>query len=188
MALPPAHLLVGLGCAEMVCTALPLPRRKAWVVAGAAAILPDADFVLVYVRSASIYHGTFTHSIVAAALVGLLVWMVAGGGWAAVASAGYGSHLLVDLLDSHGPTNVLLGWPFTLRHSHAITRIFPSVPYLKGHGVRYAALSLFEPPSLPLLLLQTLVGATIFLALFLAAAAIRRGLGYAIKQGVPASS
>src|SRR5829696_249743 len=114
MAFPPAHILVGLGAAEVVRAALPLPKWPARIVAASLAVLPDADIVigLVGERAGSAYHGTFTHSIIATLVVALVAWVVAGKRWGVLAGVGYGSHLLVDLLDKRGKTNVLLGWPF----------------------------------------------------------------------------
>ena len=66
MAFPPAHALVGAGVAELTCSAIPLPRWKAWVVAAVLAVLPDLDFgVGTLMGRVSDYHGTFTHSAVA---------------------------------------------------------------------------------------------------------------------------
>jgi membrane-bound metal-dependent hydrolase YbcI (DUF457 family) len=184
MAFPPAHVLVGLGCAEMVGTVVPLPRRRAWLLVGVLSVLPDVDFAFgLATGPAGAYHGTFTHSILATLVVALAVWLAAGRAWGVTAAVGYGSHLLVDLLDQKmGPTNVLLGWPFTHQHAYAITRIFPTIPYWQGDGVVRAARSLLEPAVFGMLVLQTLVGVGIFLALFLTARLLRRS-GAAASQG-----
>ena len=120
----------------------------------------------------STYHGTFTHSALAVMVVSLL-GAVAGRQWAVLAGAGYASHLLVDLLDDRGRTNVLLGWPLTLNQPDAIARVFPTVSFEHGQGAVHAALSLFEPHVFAQLLQQTLVGALFFLVLIGWAAAIR---------------
>lgn len=174
MAFPPAHFLIGCGAAEVVRAFAPVSRWRAWVLAGALAVAPDLDFIVgLAAGSAGAYHGTFTHSIVAVAAVAGVAWVVAGGAWAAVAGAGYASHLLVDMLDDRGRTNVLLGWPFTLEQPHAIARIFPVVHFDQGKGVWGAAISLLHPPASTDLLVQTIVGLVGFAALLLTAWLIR---------------
>ena len=173
MAFPPAHFLVGAGVAELVRVGAPLPRWKAWVVAGLLAVSPDLDFgVGMLMGDVASYHGTFTHSAVAVLVVSLL-GALAGKEWAILAGAGYGSHLMVDLLDDRGRTNVLLGWPLTLNQPDAIARVFPTIPFEKGQGVVHAALSLLDPPVLMQLLHQTAVGGLFFLTLVGWAALIR---------------
>ena len=175
MAFPPAHMLVGAGVAEVVGTAVPLPRWRSWLVASILAVLPDADIILGLVLGrGSEYHGTFTHSIVAVLVVAGLAGAVAGARWAALAGAGYGSHLVVDLLDDRGRTNVLLGWPFTDERPFAIARIFPTVPFEQGEGAAAAALSLLRADVFGRLVLQTVVGAGFLLALLSLAWLIRR--------------
>ena len=165
MAFPPAHALVGAGVAELTCSAIPLPRWKAWVVAAILAVLPDLDFgVGTLMGRVSDYHGTFTHSAVAVVVVSLFA-ALAGRGWGVLAGAAYGSHLMVDLLDDRGRTNVLLAWPFSYKQPDAIARVFPTVPYEKGHGILAAAGSLLEPSILGPLVHQTLVGLLFFLVL-----------------------
>lgn len=175
MAFPPAHLLVGAGAAEVVRSVAPLPRGRAWGVAAALALVPDLDFVLgILAGRASQYHGTFTHSVVATLAVGLAARLLAGRRWGALAAVGYGSHLLVDLLDDRGRTNVLLGWPFTDAQPFAIAKLFPIVPFEQGEGIRVAFLSLFRPEVFARLAAQTLLGAAVFAALLLLAALLRR--------------
>jgi hypothetical protein len=173
VAFPPAHFLVGAGIAELVRVVAPLPRRKAWLVAGALAISPDLDFgVGMLMGQVHSYHGTFTHSALAVFVVSLL-GAFAGREWAMLAGAAYGSHLLVDLLDDRGRTNVLLGWPLTLNQPDAIAHVFPTVPFEKGQGAVHAAFSLFDWPVLSQLLQQTAVGGLFFLVLLAWAALIR---------------
>lgn len=181
MAFPPAHLLVGAGAAEVTCALLPLPRWRAWALAATLAVLPDADFGLGLVAGrAGAYHGTFTHSLLAVTVVGMFAAVAAGWRWGVLGAVGYGSHLLVDLLDDRGRTNVLLGWPFTLEQPLAIARVFPTVPFEQGEGVGVAFRSLFEPPVMRALLQQTAVGVACFAALLalatLARTATRRPL------------
>lgn len=173
MAFPPAHFLVGAGVAELLRVAIPLPRNKAWLLAGALAVSPDLDFAFgMLMGQVHSYHGTFTHSALAVIVVSLL-GSIAGREWGILSGAGYASHLLVDLLDDRGRTNVLLGWPLTLNQPDAIARVFPTVPFARGGGALQAASSLFDPPVMAQLLHQTAVGALFFLVLIGWAALIR---------------
>lgn len=174
MAFPPAHFLVGAGVAEVVRVATPLPRWKAWILAGTLAVSPDLDFAAgMLAGDIGGYHGTFTHSALAVMVVSLIgaVW---GRGWAVLAAASYGSHLVVDLLDDRGRTNVLLGWPLTLNQPDAIARVFPTVPFDKGAGAVHAAFSLFEPEVFARLAHQTAVGLLFWAVLLGWAWAMRR--------------
>jgi membrane-bound metal-dependent hydrolase YbcI (DUF457 family) len=172
-------MLVGAGAAEVVRNVAPLPRGRAWLTAAALAVAPDLDFILViFLGRGGTYHGTFTHSLTAVAVVALLAWLLAGGRWALLAATGYGSHLLVDLLDDRGRTNVLLGWPFTHQQPFAIARIFPQVPFNPGYGMRDALLSLFSAEVLWPLAVQTAIGAALFLGLL----ALARGVRWARER------
>jgi hypothetical protein len=184
VAFPPAHFLVGAGVAELLRVGTPLPRWRSWLLAGSLAVSPDLDFgVGMLLGEVHSYHGTFTHSALAVIVVSLL-GAIAGREWAVLAGAGYGSHLLVDLLDDRGRTNVLLGWPLTLNQPDAIARVFPTVPFEKGEGALHAALSLFQPEVLGPLLHQTAVGGIFFVALLGWAAAIR-AIASRGKKGSP---
>ncbi len=178
MAFPPAHLLVGAGVAEVVRSAAPpLPRWRAWAVAASLAVVPDLDFGLgLALGRGAEYHGTFTHSVVATLVIGLVAGVLAGWRWGVLSAAGYGSHLLVDLLDDRGRTNVLLGWPFTHERPFAIARVFPPVPFGRAGGLRESILALPRPEAMLALGAQTLIGILFFLALLALAAAIR-GVG-----------
>ena len=175
MAFPPAHMLVGLGFAELSSAVLPLPGWKPRLVAASLAVLPDLDIIvgLLTTRAGSVYHGTFTHSIFVTVVVGLVAWLVGGRAWGMLAGLAYGSHLLVDLLDDRGRTNVLLGWPFSLEYPYAIARIFPTVPFEHGRGVLIAARSLLEPRVFEQLAIQTLLGGGMLLVLLLLSRLIR---------------
>ena len=173
MAFPPAHLLVGFGAAEMVRAAAPLPRWRAWAVAGMLAVLPDVDIMVDQALEFE-YHGTFTHSVTATLVIALLAGLMAGPRWALLAGAAYGSHLFVDLLDDRGQTNVLLGGPFSDEYATAFARVFPTVPFEKGNGVLHAVLSLLRPDIFQRLLLQTAVGAFFFFALV--------GIGWTLRE------
>lgn len=175
MAFPPAHLLVGAGVAEVVRSAAPsLPRRWAWTVAASLAVVPDLDFVLgMALGRGAEYHGTFTHSIAATLAVGLAAGVLAGWRWGVLSGAGYGSHLLVDLLDDRGRTNVLLGWPLTHERPFAIAPVFPPVPFGRAGGLRESVLALPRPEAMLALGEQTLIGCLFFLALLALAGAVR---------------
>lgn len=177
MAFPPAHMLVGAGVAEVVRAGQRHPPRRmlAWSVGAMLGALPDVDIVLgILLGRGGDYHGTFTHSLTLAVAAGAVAWMLAGWRWGVLAGATYLSHLLVDLLDDRGRTNVLLLWPFTDEQPYAIARIFPTVAFAQGEGPIGAALSLFRPDVLGQLLLQTAYGAGFFALLLLLAALVRR--------------
>jgi membrane-bound metal-dependent hydrolase YbcI (DUF457 family) len=176
MAFPPAHMLIGAGFAELACAGMddPPPRRFAWGVAAVLAAGPDGDIILgILLGRGGSLHGTFTHSLTAALVVALLAYTVAGARWAVIAGVGYASHLLVDLLDESGPTNLMLGWPFTGAKPYSIGKLFPKVP-VEGNGIVDTALNVLRPASLNRLGLQTLMAAAIFGVLALLARGIRR--------------
>lgn len=178
MAFPPAHMLFGAGVAEVVRGFAPLPRWRAWALAAALAVVPDLDIVLgIFSGRASMYHGTFTHSLTVTLAVGLLAGVLWGVRWGALAACGYGSHLLVDLLDDRGRTNVLLAWPFSEQRPFAIAKVFPTVPFEQGNGVWHAFLSLFQPEVFARLAQQTLLGALFFAGLFMLGQVARRSRG-----------
>lgn len=177
MAFPPAHLLIGIGAAELARAGMrePLPRWRAYAVSATLAVVPDFDIIPgILVGQGAAYHGTATHSIAAVLAVALIARWIAGWRWAAVAALGYASHLVVDLLDDRGRTNVLLGWPFTLERPLAIAHLFPTVPFEHGGGPAGAALSLLRPDVLQALAVQTLIGLAGCLVLLGAAFGVRR--------------
>lgn len=169
MAFPPAHMLIGAGLAELARSQMdrPPPRRYAWAVAAVLAASPDGDIVLgILLGRGGSLHGTFTHSLTAAVVVALLAWAIGGARWAAIAGIGYASHLLVDLLDESGPTNLMLGWPFTGAQPYSLGKLFPKVE-VKGEGLVDTALNVLRPEQLMNLAIQTLMAAAIFGALVL---------------------
>jgi membrane-bound metal-dependent hydrolase YbcI (DUF457 family) len=176
MSFPPAHMLVGAGLAELAWSAAPVvPRWRAWAVCAAAAVLPDVDMLIGYAAGRGFHlHGTFTHSLSAVVLCTLLVTGVAGLRWGLFTGMAYGSHLLVDLLDSRGPTNVTLGWPFSHARSMAIEPLFPTVPVEAGHGGLVLVESIFTGPALRVLMLQTGTAAAVFAGLCALGWTIRR--------------
>jgi membrane-bound metal-dependent hydrolase YbcI (DUF457 family) len=101
MPLPPAPLLIGAAVGEGVNAFTPLRRFHAWVVGAAFGLLPDVDYAYRIATGEYAPIGrSVTHSLMATALVALVVWMVAGRRWAAVAGAGYASHPLADLMQN----------------------------------------------------------------------------------------
>ena len=165
MSFPPAHLLLGAAAAETALMDVRLPRWRAWLVGAILGLLPDGDFVLGLVTgNTSAYHGTFTHSLTAVAVVATVAWVFAGPAWAAVSAAGYGSHLIVDLMDARGRTNVLLAWPVSDERPNAVAGVFPTVVFEQGEGFFAALRSLFRPEGIASLLEQTGIAAAFFAA------------------------
>lgn len=175
MAFPPAHMLIGAGLAELARAGMddPPPRRFAWAVGAVLAAAPDGDIILgILLGRGGSLHGTFTHSLTAAAVVALLGYAVGGGRWAAIAWVGYASHLLVDLLDESGPTNLMLGWPFSGAQPYSLGKLFPKVP-VKGDGMLDTAMNVLEPKALGNLVIQTLMAAAMFGGMVLLARWVR---------------
>ncbi len=177
-------MLVGAGTAAVVCALLP-PIRP-WLalpVAAVLATLPDADLFLgLATGQANAYHGTLTHSITATLVVALLAGVAVNWRWAVLAGAGYGSHLLVDLLDERGKTNVLLAWPWSSRQADGIAPVFPTVPFDQVHGIRQAIASLFRPDVFKYLLVQTAYGFAGFLLLLGLAWVLRQRVGSRVQR------
>jgi membrane-bound metal-dependent hydrolase YbcI (DUF457 family) len=119
-------------------------------------------------------HGTFTHSLSALVVCTLLTIGIFGARWGFVTLVGYGSHLLVDLLDSRGPTNVTLGWPFSHALTHAIDPVLPRVPEESANGAGSLLQSVLQGDALRIMLLQTLIAALFFMGLLGVAWLVRR--------------
>lgn len=176
MAFPPAHMLIGAGFAELARAGMdrPPPRRFVWAVGAVLAAAPDGDIILgILMGRGGSLHGTFTHSLTVAAAVALVAYALGGGRWATIAGIGYASHLLVDLLDDSGPTNLMLGWPFTGARPYSLGKLFPKVP-VEGDGMIDSALNVLRPHALANLVIQTLMAAAMFGAMIMLARAIRR--------------
>jgi membrane-bound metal-dependent hydrolase YbcI (DUF457 family) len=170
-------MLIGAGLGEVAWSASPrVPRRWAWGLAAFMAALPDVDMLIGWVTGRGpVVHGTFTHSLSAVLLCTLLTVGMAGPRWGVLTFLGYGSHLLVDLLDSQrGPTNVTLGWPFSHASSTAIEPLFKSVPVVTDQGLVPAVESVLHRSPMVLLFEQTAVAAVIFAALLAVGYAVRR--------------
>jgi membrane-bound metal-dependent hydrolase YbcI (DUF457 family) len=168
-------MLIGAGLAELARAGMrdPLPRWRAWAAGAGMAALPDVDIVLgIVLGEGGSYHGTFTHSLSAVVVWALIGYAVGGGRWAAVFGVGYASHLVADLLDESGPTNLMLGWPFSGQRPYSIGKLFPKVP-VEGEGMVHTALNVLRPESLMLLAAQTAMAAGFFAVFFLLARLIR---------------
>ena len=175
MSFPPGHFLIGAALADVATANTTLPRWRTRALAGFLAVSPDFDIVIgLLLGRGAAYHGTFSHSISAVVVLTLSAYALAGGRWALVSGVGYGSHLLVDMLDDTGPTNLMLGWPFTGAHPYAIGKFFPRVRFETGGGFRQAFRSLFEPHTFSQLVKQTAVAAAV--------AAILVGLAYMMRR------
>jgi membrane-bound metal-dependent hydrolase YbcI (DUF457 family) len=112
MPTPLGHAIGGLVAA----TAFRTPPRVAAVCA-LVAMTPDADLL---VGS----HRTYTHSIGAVAVVGIIAWLFVRRrgpdsplGMSLAVAAAYGTHLLLDWLgkDSSSPAGLTALWPFSSR-------------------------------------------------------------------------
>jgi membrane-bound metal-dependent hydrolase YbcI (DUF457 family) len=167
-------MLVGAAAAEGVRTLAPLPRYRAWLVGAGVALLPDLDFAFrVLTGEYAPIERSVTHSLAATALVALAVWLVAGRRWAALAGAGYASHLLADLLQHQQRTSVALFWPLHEQGMEPILPLFPYADVQRGDGVLAAARSLFEDDAFAALLQETAIAAGMFFGMLVLTNAIR---------------
>lgn len=176
MPFPPAHLLVGAGVAEVAraATGDRIPRGRAWLAGALLGALPDVDVAIgMAMGRGGAFHGTATHSVAAVVVWTLLAFAVGGGRWAALAGAAYGSHLVLDLLDERGRSNLHLGWPFTAARADAVGEIFPKV-VIGGNGLTGAPENLLRARPLENLLLQTILAALVLVVLLGIAWLIRR--------------
>lgn len=136
MPLPVAHSLAGYS----LYAAQRLPFfRKTWQTVlffVVLANLPDLDFVPgFFVGDPNFYHSTFTHTLGAAAIVGIL------GGWffsrrhgrfwayALIIGATYYSHVLLDHFNQDGrpPYGVMLFWPLSSEYYMSPVAFFSPV-------------------------------------------------------------
>jgi membrane-bound metal-dependent hydrolase YbcI (DUF457 family) len=118
MPTPVGHAIGGLAAAFLTSAATGRSRLTKQVLASALALamVPDLDIL-------AGSHRTYTHSIGAVALVGLLARLVlrtrhVGASPLALAlTAAYGSHLMLDLLgkDTSQPPGLMALWPFRSR-------------------------------------------------------------------------
>lgn len=178
MAFPPAHAVVGAAVADLARGTSDISPRRAALAGAALSILPDLDIILsIAMERGAEYHGTFTHSIVAVIVLGGFATVLFGRAWGAICAAGYGSHLLVDLLDDRGRTNVLLGWPFTHEKPYAIGRLFPKVGFNSAAGMQEALRTLTAADSIRAIVVQTLLALLVAAPFVAAGWALRRAAG-----------
>jgi membrane-bound metal-dependent hydrolase YbcI (DUF457 family) len=171
-------MLVGAAAAEGVSALTPVPRYRAWMVGAAFALLPDIDYAYrIATGEFAPIERSLTHSLLATAVVALAVWLVAGRRWAAVAGAGYASHLLADLLQHQRRTSVALFWPLQERGMEPILPLFPYIHVPRGVGVRGAALGLFDDQSFPPLIQETAIAAGIFFGMLVLTGWVRKRRG-----------
>jgi hypothetical protein len=156
-------MLMGMAAAEGVCAATSVPRYRAWALGAACALLPDIDYgIRLMTGEFAPIERSSLHSLLATAVVALAVWLVAGRRWAAVAAAGYASHLLADLLQDQSQTSVALLWPLQERGMEPILPLFPFVPIQGGAGVTGAVAGLLQGESFAALLQSTTIAAGMF--------------------------
>jgi membrane-bound metal-dependent hydrolase YbcI (DUF457 family) len=175
-------MLVGAAAAESVRAVTPLPRLRAWAVGAACGLLPDIDYAFrIMTGQWAEIDRSVTHSLLATAVVMLVVWALAGRAWSAVAGAGYASHLVADLLQDQLWTSVILFYPLQQERMEPIYPLFPPVQVMRGEGILGAARGLLREPTRSALLEETAIAAAIFLAVVLIAAVVRR----LVRPGAP---
>ena len=116
MPTPVGHVIGGLAAAFLINSTARRPRltMPILVASAALAVAPDLDILVGT-------HRAHSHSVGAIAAVGAVSWLVLRGrvaeawSWAAVLTAAYGSHALLDLLgkDTRSPRGLTLLWPFS---------------------------------------------------------------------------
>lgn len=106
---PVGHVLGG-ALAGGIAADVRRPWWRAAAILGLLGVGADLDFLIGL-------HSQHSHSVGAAALVGLAAFAVSGGRWrwALAASLAYGSHILLDWLgdDTTPPIGVMALWPFS---------------------------------------------------------------------------
>lgn len=115
---PVGHALGGLAAAFVVDSLARRPTLTLPLLAASAvmAIVPDLDIL-------AGSHRTYSHSVGAAAIVGVVSWLAlrargSSGAAAAVLTAAYASHLPLDWLskDTSYPSGLTVWWPFTMTY------------------------------------------------------------------------
>jgi membrane-bound metal-dependent hydrolase YbcI (DUF457 family) len=122
---PVGHTLAALAVyAAATPRTLAWPDRRSLGVAVGAALAPDLDLLLRFVDGRN-HHQAESHSIGAAVLAGVVVWLLARlSGWrgagrlALLATLCWTSHVLLDYLgrDTHPPIGLMALWPFSPDH------------------------------------------------------------------------
>jgi membrane-bound metal-dependent hydrolase YbcI (DUF457 family) len=117
---PVGHALGGLAAAWRMA---PHRHRQAAAFLSSIAIAPDLDLLVGTHRGAS-------HSVGAAVIAGLVVWIsLRNRRWGAAAALAWGSHVLLDWLsnDTRPPIGIMALWPFTHAYYKAALEVFPPV-------------------------------------------------------------
>lgn len=126
--LAPTHLIFGACAGLAAAAALNAPYPLALAGAGAlAALLPDIDHpqgtlrqrlgIVGHVGLGWLSHRGITHTLLALALVAAATWAIAPGPLAMAVAAGYGSHLVADMLTRQG---LPVLWPLSSRSLHLV--------------------------------------------------------------------
>lgn len=123
---PIGHAIGGLIAAFAVDSFARRPHLTMPLLAASAvlAVTPDLDLL-------AGSHRTYTHSIGGVAIVGLIAWVMlrarhARAAGAAVLTAAYGSHIVLDWLskDTREPSGVTALWPFTTKYYQSAWTLF----------------------------------------------------------------
>ena len=123
---PVAHALAGLATAFLVDSTARRPTLTVPILIGSAALAmaPDLDIL-------TGSHRTYTHSVGAVAIVGVVCLAVlrsrsAGAAAAAALTAAYASHLPLDWLskDMRPPSGITALWPFTAAYYQSPWSVF----------------------------------------------------------------
>jgi LexA-binding, inner membrane-associated putative hydrolase len=130
MPTPFGHAIGGLAAAFLINSTARRPRltMPILVASAALAVAPDLDILVGT-------HRAHTHSVGAIAAVGAVAWLALRGRvadawpWAAVLTAAYGSHALLDLLgrDTRIPRGLTVLWPFSDTYYMSRVSIFSEV-------------------------------------------------------------
>jgi membrane-bound metal-dependent hydrolase YbcI (DUF457 family) len=149
---PIGHAIAGIAAGWLVAGAPPVPRvagtfagkvpatfGREGVLFGAVAALPDVDLIVGA-------HSGPTHSLGAAALVGLAAFAIArqlgtrhAGRLALACVAAYASHVLLDWLgsDSSPPIGVMALWPFSRAYYESDLHVFMAISRRYYQGWRF---------------------------------------------------
>jgi membrane-bound metal-dependent hydrolase YbcI (DUF457 family) len=124
---PIGHALGGALLGGLVAGQPPAPARPRWreaVVFSALGLAADLDFLVGQ-------HSQYTHSVAAAAVVGVIALAATRGRarWALAAAVAYASHILLDALghDTTPPIGVLAFWPFSQQFYQTDLHLFMAI-------------------------------------------------------------
>jgi len=143
---PVGHSLAGLCVVIATRNRLPV-SKQGWLLVGSIVVanLPDIDFLPgLVVGNLSSFHHQATHSLIAVAMFGFLVSLLAmrnnlrGIFWGIWAGSLYFSHLMLDLLvnDPAVPYGLQLLWPFSTSYFISTVTPFQSFQYSASYLVQ----------------------------------------------------